>query len=250
MRDTPVHGRVPGTEPTYAEEYAELMRLLLVAGLSVGIVAIGLGSRLAMFLLRLTSPDSVVGVESDDGFTIGQFTLGGTYNLVTIGAVAGFIGAVAYVAVAPWLIGPVWLRRLTVGLAAGAVGGALLVHSDGIDFQVLEPLTFAVALFVGLPVLVGVLLAIVADRVSVPGSWTTRDPWRWVVPTVLVALVPLTLFVLAPLAVVVALLLVLRRLLLARLRRSQLATWAVRAGFFTIPVLGLSDLSQTLAELY
>ncbi len=250
MRDTPVHGRVPGTEPTYAQEYAELMRVLLVAGLSVGIVVIGLGSRLAMFLLRLTSPDSVVGVESDDGFTIGQFTLGGTYNLVTIGAVVGFIGAVAYVGVSPWLIGPVWFRRLTVGLAAGAVGGALLIHSDGIDFRVLEPLTFAVALFVGLPLLVGVLLAIVADRVAVPGSWTTRDAWRWLVPTVLVALVPLSLFVLAPLAVVVALLLVLRRLLFAPLRRRRLATWAVRAGFLAIPVLGVSNLSQTLAELY
>ncbi len=107
MQISSVHGRAPGQDPTYTEEYVELLRVLVVTGLSVGILAIGLGSRLAMFLLRLTSPDSVVGVTSDDGFTIGQFTLSGTYNLVTIGAAVGFIGAVAYVAVAPWLIGPV-----------------------------------------------------------------------------------------------------------------------------------------------
>lgn len=226
------------------------MRVLLVTGLSVGIVGIGLGSRLAMFLLRLTSPNSVVGVESDDAFVIGRFTLAGTYNLVTIGAAVGFIGAIAYVAVAAWLVGPVWFRRLTVGVAGGAVGGAILVHSDGIDFHVLEPLSFAVALFVGLPALVAVLLATVADAVAAPGSWTAQSRWRWVVPLVLIALAPLSLLVVVPLAVVVAVLLLLRRLLLGRLRRSPLATWGVRAGFFFIPVFGAVNLGQTLIELY
>ncbi len=245
-----MHGRLSGTEPTYAEEYLELVRVLLVTGLSVGIVGIGLGSRLAMFLLRLTSPDKVVGLESDDDFVIGQFTLGGTYNLVTIGAAVGFIGAVAYVAVAPWLIGGVWLRRVTIGVAGGAVVGAMLVHSDGIDFKVLEPLTFAVALFVGLPALVAVLIATVADTVAAPDSWTTRGRRRWLVPLILVALAPLSLPLVLPLAAIVALLLGLRRLLLERLRRSPVATWGVRAGFFVIPVLGAANLGQTLVELY
>ena len=39
-----------------------------------------------MLVLRITSPDSVHGIESDDGFTIGQVTLGGTYNLMQLGA--------------------------------------------------------------------------------------------------------------------------------------------------------------------
>ena len=98
----------------------------------------GVGGRLAMFILRLTSDPSLHGLKTDDDFTIGQVTLGGTYNLVIVGAAAGFIGAVAYVAVAPWLIGPTWFRRLTVGLTAGALGGSALIHSDGIDFNLLE----------------------------------------------------------------------------------------------------------------
>src|SRR6476660_3821704 len=103
-----VHGRGPGCEPSYPAELLETLRIVVVAGLSVGIVVIGLGSRLAMLLLRLTSPDSVIGVTSDDGFEIGRVTLAGTYNLLLIGATVGFIGAVAYVAVAPWLLGPTW----------------------------------------------------------------------------------------------------------------------------------------------
>src|SRR6476646_5216117 len=100
MPDALVHGRRPGREPTYIQELLELLRILVVTGVSVGIVVIGLGSRLAMLLLRLTSPDSVIGVTSDDGFEIGRVTLAGTYNLLLIGATVGFIGAVAYVAVA------------------------------------------------------------------------------------------------------------------------------------------------------
>ncbi len=126
----------------------------------------------------------------------------------------------------------------------------MLVHSDGIDFQVLEPRWFAVALFVALPALVGVLLAITADAVAAPTSWTARGRWRWLLPVGLVALAPLSLFVVVPLALVVAVLLVLRRLLLSPLRGSAAATWGVRAGFLAIPVLGVTDLSQTLTELF
>lgn len=250
MTDAVVHGRAPGREPTYAEELLELLRILVVTGLLVGIVVVGLGSRLAMFLLRVTSSDDVLGVTSDDGFTIGQVTLGGTYNLVIVGAAAGFIGAVAYVAVAPWLIGPTWFRRVTVGLTAGALGGAALIHSDGIDFNVLEPLWFAVVLFIALPLATGVALAAVADAVADPDSWTARGRWRWALPLVLLAVVPVTLAVIAPLALVVAALLALRRVLLAPLRGSRAATLGVRSAFFVIPVLSFLALGEDLAELF
>ena len=80
-----VHGRAPGSEPTYSDELLEILRLVVVAGLSVGILVIGVGSRLAMLLLRLTSPGTVIGVTSDDGFVIGRTTLSGTYNLLSVG---------------------------------------------------------------------------------------------------------------------------------------------------------------------
>ena len=47
-------------------------RLLAVAGITTGTVDAGFGSRLSVYVLRLTSPESVRGVTSDDGFTIGR----------------------------------------------------------------------------------------------------------------------------------------------------------------------------------
>ena len=107
MREALVHGRRPDSVPTYRQELLELVRIAVVAGVSGGILVIGLGSRLAMFVLRVTSPDYVVGIASDDGFEIGRTTLSGSYQLLALGAVVGVIGALGYVAVAPWLIGPI-----------------------------------------------------------------------------------------------------------------------------------------------
>src|SRR6188768_2008949 len=101
--------------------FIETMRVIAVAGVFVGVVVVGLGSRIAMLVLRITSPDRVRGVVSDDGFEIGRVTLGGTYNLLVIGAAVGVIGACVYRLVRRWLIGPLWFRRATTGLAAAAV---------------------------------------------------------------------------------------------------------------------------------
>ena len=245
-----VHGRGPGPEPSYPAELLETLRIVVVAGLSVGILVIGLGSRLAMMLLRLTSPDTVIGVTSDDGFVIGRTTLSGTYNLVSIGAGFGLIGAVAYLAVAPWLVGPVWFRRFTVGVTAGVLGGGILIHTDGVDFTATGPLWFAVALFVVLPLTSGLALALVTDAVAAPGSRTSRGRTRWALPVLLLVLVPQALVVLGPLSLVVAALLVLRRLLLTRIRSSRLATLGVRSAFLAVPVLALVELGQDLAELF
>ena len=146
-----MHGRRPGRVPTYGQELLELLRIAVVAGVTVGILVIGLGSRLAMLVLRVTSPDYVIGMESDDGIEIGRITLSGSYQLLALGAAVGVIGALGYVAVAPWLIGPGWFRRLTVGLTAGALVGSLVIVPGGIDFTFLEPTWLAVAFFIGLP---------------------------------------------------------------------------------------------------
>lgn len=250
MADTVVHGRRPGEEPSYQDELFELLRILVVAGIPVGVVLAGLGSRLAMFVLRLTSPDYVRGLESDDGFTMGQFTLGGTYNLIVVGAVVGVVGAAAYIAVAPWLLGPSWFRRLTVGLTAGALVGAMVVHSDGVDFQVLEPLWFAVALFVGLPFVVGIALTLAVDRAAMPGSWAAEGQRRQIVPAVLAALVVPAMIVVIPVFLVVAALLPVRRALLQPLRASAVGAYAVRAVFLTIPIASAIALGQDLGDLF
>ena len=51
------------------------------AGALAGIVVGGIAGRLVMLLLRALSDAIVIGVTSDDGFVIGQVTLGGSVQL-------------------------------------------------------------------------------------------------------------------------------------------------------------------------
>jgi hypothetical protein len=176
--------------------------LLVLAGIPTGVIVVGAGSRLAMLILRLTSHPRVNGMQSDDDFTIGRFTMGGTYNLLLIGAAAGIIGAAAYQWVRPWLIGPRWFRYLTVGLASGAVVGSMLVHADGIDFRALTPTWLAIGLFVALPFLFAIAVAAVVDRLDRPGSFTRHGRARWIAGVLCVVLFPPTLLLLVVAAIV------------------------------------------------
>lgn len=180
----------------WRQHVTERIRVLIVAGIPTGALIAGAGSRLAMLLLRLTSPDQVNGITSDDGFTIGQVTIGGTYNLLLLGAVVGIIGAGVYRLVAPWLIGPLWLRRVTTGLTAGAIVGSMLIHADGVDFTALKPTWLAIGLFVALPALFGLAIGAAVDAVSRPTSWTARGHRRWLLPAIAVGCFPPTLIVL------------------------------------------------------
>ena len=123
----------------------------MLAGAATGLVSIGLVSRLMMFVLIRMNPDAD-GIRTDDGFEMGRFTLSGSLNLCLVGVVFGVISALLYLLFEPLMIGPGWFRTLSVSVGAGAVAASQLVHSDGVDFRVLDPYWFAVALFVLLPI--------------------------------------------------------------------------------------------------
>jgi hypothetical protein len=239
MSDTRTERR-PTAGVTVTMRIVETMRVLIVAGVVAGALMVGVGSRLAMLLLRVTSPDRVVGVESDDGFTIGRVTVGGTYNLLLIGAAVGIIGAGVYRLVSPWLIGPVWFHRATTGLAAAAVGGAMLVHADGIDFTLLQPTWLAIGLFVALPAMFGTFIGPAVDAVARPDSWTARGWRRWLLPIVCIACFPPSILLLVFITPVVLILVVAGEIdPVQRVRRSLVYSLAVRATWLTIAVLGL-----------
>ena len=235
-----MYGEVAVAPVSVRREVVERLRVLIVAGVPTGVLVAGVGSRLAMLLLRLTSPDEVIGVTSDDGFEIGRVTIGGTYNLLLIGAMVGVIGAAAYRAVAPWLLGPTWFRRLTVAAASGAVVGSMLVHADGIDFRFLQPTWFAIGLFVALPALFGATVATAVDRVA---AGPTSPGWhRWILPIVLVAAFPPVIVIVATAALVLAVWVPARRGLVPPGGSSKRAALAVRAVWLAIAVLGLAAL--------
>jgi hypothetical protein len=130
-------------------------------GFLTGAIVGGVGGRIAMLVLRLTSDPSVRGLESDDGFTIGVVS-SETAFLVTATAFLGVVGALVYLLIRPWA--PPRLRPWTSGIVAGVVGGAIVIRPDGIDFRLLSPIPLAVAMFIALPAAYGFALAVLIER--------------------------------------------------------------------------------------
>jgi len=179
----------PTTHPSIGRDALAMLRILTLAGAAgawAGLLAGGIGGRIAMFVLRVTSDSSVRGIESDDGFTIGQVSTATLFLLLVttvFGAVAGLLYAPGRHALpAAW--------RVPAMTALGAtVGGAALLKPYTIDFVRLEPHWLACALFIAIPGGAGLLLAWFTERF---------DQWWWIDSrrTVLVAL-PLPLLLLA-----------------------------------------------------
>jgi len=138
------------------------------SGAIAGGVVGGIGGRLAMLLLRLTSPDDVIGMTSDDGFEIGVVTLD-TVQLVLAIAMLGGINGVLYAALRGAI--PRRLRLPLWSVLAAALGGANIVHEDGVDFTFLEPAALAIALFVLLPGAAAAVVVLLVER------WSRVEPW-------------------------------------------------------------------------
>jgi hypothetical protein len=171
-------------------------------GALLGLVVGGIGGRLAMRLLFLTSGDEVRGVVSDDGFAIGQFTLE-TLNLLVTGAAFGVIGAFTYLAVRPFMLGRLWLRAATCGVAAGAVVGSTIVAPHGVDFTALSPPLLAAALFIAIPALFAVLTTFAVEWALRPGGWAETAPLKFLgLPLLVFLFPPLLVLIGVPTAIV------------------------------------------------
>ena len=148
----------------------------------MGALVGGIGGRIAMFALRLTSDASLHGAETDDGFIIGQIS-SSTLFLIIVTGVLGVIGGVFYLAVRSWL--PVPWRASSFGMFGGIVGGAGVIHPGGTDFTLLDPLPLAIAMFIALPAIYGVVVSRVIER------WLRRDAGPGDSPVWIVGLIPI-----------------------------------------------------------
>jgi hypothetical protein len=221
----------------------------VVIGLLTGAIVGGLGGRIAMFVLRLTSDPSLRGLETDDGFTIGIVS-GATTFLVGLTAILGAMGALAYLAMRPWV--PPRLRPWTSGIIAGVAGGAAVIRPEGIDFRLLEPLGLAVAMFVALPAIYGAILALLVERSF---RRPAGDRWRsllglpLLVPLLLpVALVgPFGLFIV--LAMVAVLLLLARGPGVGSIWTSPVVTWLGRTALAVFTAFAGLELVRDVAAV-
>jgi hypothetical protein len=151
-----------------------LRRIALAAGAGavVGLLVGGVWGRLFMFLLAQLNPEEH-GLDTDDGFAMGQFTLSGTLNLLVVTTVLGVIGGLVFLALRGLRFGPAWFRAVSLPLGGLIVVGSMLVHSDGIDFNLLEPRGLAIALTLTVPLLSTIGLVWLGDR------WLGDGPTFW-----------------------------------------------------------------------
>lgn len=147
-----------------------------VGGALVG----GVGSRLAMRLLAVTSDDRVKGLETDDGFIVGELNIGDTLGLVLFATFVGLAGGLLYLAVRGALPQP---RRLWFGLLTALTGGAVIIHRGGIDFTVLTPHWLTIVLFIAIPLAGGVAIATLVERFLRSSVLMERLPvWAAAIP--------------------------------------------------------------------
>jgi len=157
----------------------------VIAGLIGGLIIGGIGGRLAMFVLRLTSDDSLIGLETDDEFIIGSFT-SSTFFLILLTTLVGLVGGLLYLMGRDWF--PYRWRPVLFGLFCGTFGGTLIINPGGVDFTLLEPLWLAVAMFIALPAIYGVTVSLITERLlrtaEAPEAANTRRAawrnWAWV----------------------------------------------------------------------
>ena len=140
-----------------------------LAGAVAGFIWGGVGGRIAMRIVLLTSDDRVRGLTSDDGFEIGVICVA-TIFLLIFTSILGAIAGLLYGFIRMLLRGPRWLVTTGVGIAAAAgAGGGMLVHADGIDFRLLEPLSLTVGLFLLIPGAWGVTVVVLTERLLKSG---------------------------------------------------------------------------------
>lgn len=185
---------------------ARLVRMLAVGALTgalAGLVVGGVLGRLVMRLLAVTSGEFAAGGITDDQAVVGEITLRGTANLALTTTVLGALGGLIYL----------WVRRVLpetrrgrivgYGCFTGSVGGALFVHEHGsFDYTNLSPAWLSVSAFVALPLLFGIVVAVLVEATDGTGGIGRGVPTALLVVAALPALIATAPFLVVAIAVV------------------------------------------------
>ena len=163
----------PPVEP--APSAAEVARrfvwyaaMMLLAGVTVGILVIGAGGRLAMRLLAVTAGEAAQGRITEADEVVGRISVDGTIGFVVFnGVFGGIVGGALYLLLRRYLPGG---RRggIVFGLGLLVVLGTTLdpLRSENPDFDIVGPGWLAVVVFTLLALLFGAAMAAIANRAS------------------------------------------------------------------------------------
>jgi hypothetical protein len=213
------------------------------AGAWAGLLVGGVVGRIAMFVIRVTSPDAVIGRQSDDGFEIGKISFESLF-LFVLAAMLGTVVGIAYVIARSSL--PARWRVILWTIVGAALGGSAILHADGIDFRLLEPRLLSVVMFIAIPSAGAALIALLVERRR---AWWWIDRRRTIVACVPL-LVPMLVFV-VPLIIAAILLGVSVVATSARVRRSihVVGPTLVRVGLAVVATWSSWNLVRDVTEI-
>jgi hypothetical protein len=243
MAESPVMAR-PWQEDLQLRGWRVAVALL--SGMVTGALVGGVGGRLTMLVLRLTSSSSLYGTRTDDNFLIGRFSRSSLF-LLALTAALGAVGGIFYLMARGWV--PRRARPWAMGTLSCLVGGSLVVEPGRPDFSVLEPLWLAVVLFLALPGVYGVLVALVIEALLDRSSPAAERQW-WA------AALAVALLVLCgpPGIILLCLMLALfalqrRRPGMGRVWRSPYTIWTARVLLLGMGLLALMDVVSGVSQI-
>jgi hypothetical protein len=211
------------TTPRAGSKAWAVLAPTVIPGFIVGLLVGGVGSRVAMRVMAMTSP-LATGLETDFGATVGEITVGGTIFLLFGGAVVGVFGSIVYAAVQRWLPGRGLGQGLVFGVLLLALFSRALIDPGNEDLVILTPPALAIAMFGSLFILYGLVFVRLKERLEPVLSRPAR-PWLGIamvvlaVPSVLLGLP--ALIIIGGLYAVGGLVVAGILLLLARSRRTS-----------------------------
>lgn len=216
------------------------MLVAVAAGVIAGGLVGGVGGRLAMLVLRLTSPDELHGMQTDNEFEIGVVTLASVQliaSLAATGAVNGAIYALLRRGIPTrWRL-PVWT------VFGAALGGAAIIDDDGVDFTLLEPLVLAIVMFVVLPGAASAVVVVLAER------WERLEPFGSRRRTLALLAVSLLGTVGVIVAAVLTAILIAIDSIHVRRAYARLATVAVTGALLLVSLAAAADVLRTSARI-
>ena len=143
-----------------------------VSGAGVGLL-LGVVNRLVMRIVALQNGPT--DIETDFGAKVLNFTAEGTVFLVIITMLVGVVPGMLYVGLRRLLPGRVLVGGLVFGLLLAAAFGTAIVDSRLRDFRLLGVPQVSAAMFLGMFVLFGLLVAPIASRLDARVSRTPSD---------------------------------------------------------------------------
>src|SRR5215207_4800384 len=177
------------TEASGGQVLLRFLRIIAIAvgaGAVSGVLVLGCGGRLVMRILATTSGDQAQGLFTEAEERVGEITFSGTFGFVVfIGIFGGIFGALVYLLVRRWLAGPAWAAGLVIGMLGLGFARLDPLDPDNVDFAILRPDWLTVLLLGLLPLLYGVVVVSMIERLDL--SYPTLA-WR---PSAIVAHLPL-----------------------------------------------------------